>query len=243
MRMDVMIKKVVWMGLTVSLLGFALVPEVRADEWDKKTVLTFSQPVEIPGHVLPPGTYTFKLLDSMSHRHIVQIFNADESQIIATVMAISDYRLTATEDTVIRFSEVPRGSPEAIRAWFYPGDTTGHEFVYPKVRAVQLARAAKTVVPALAVEAADVDALKSVQIVAITPDEREVPVELAIQLTPPPPEAAPTTVMQTAENTGSARELPQTASLLPFVILLGLGSIGVAFGLIVFGRRALAPTA
>jgi hypothetical protein len=179
----------------------------------------------------------------MSHRHIVQIFNADESQIIATVMAISDYRLTATEDTVIRFSEVPRGSPEAIRAWFYPGDTTGHEFVYPKVRAVQLARAAKTVVPALAVEAADVDALKSVQIVAITPDEREVPVELAIQLTPPPPEAAPTTVMQTAENTGSARELPQTASLLPFVILLGLGSIGVAFGLIVFGRRALAPTA
>jgi hypothetical protein len=241
--MDVMIKKAMWIGLVSSILGFVLVSGAQAQVWDKKTVLTFSQPVEIPGHVLPAGTYTFKLLDSMSHRHIVQVFNADESQIIATVMAINDRRLAATGETVIRFDEVPAGSPEAIRAWFYPGDTTGHEFVYPKVRAAELARAAKVAVPALAVDVADVDALRTVPIVAITPDEREVPVELAMQVTPLPEETAPAGVMQTAQNTRSARELPRTASLLPLVILLGLGSVGVAFGLIVFGRRALASTA
>src|SRR5205814_9043576 len=129
--MDVMVKKAIWIGLTLSLLGFVSSSDVRADEPDKKTVLTFRQPVEIPGHVLPAGTYAFRVADSMSDRHIVQIFNADESQIIATVMAVPDTRLTSTDKTVIKFGEVPAGSPEAIRAWFYPGNTVGEAFVYP----------------------------------------------------------------------------------------------------------------
>jgi hypothetical protein len=116
---------------------------------DNKTTLTFSQPVEIPGHVLPAGTYVFRLADSLSDRHIVQVFNADGSRIIATVLAINNYRLTATNKTVISFNEVPRGSPEAIRAWFYPGNNFGQEFVYPKRRAVELAVASKAIVPAL----------------------------------------------------------------------------------------------
>ncbi len=116
-------KKAILTGLALSLLGFVAAPNARADEWNKKTVLTFSQPVEIPGHVLPAGTYTFKLADSMSDRHIVQIFNADGSQIIATIIAIPDYRLDVTGETVIKFSEVPAGQPETVRAWFYPGNT------------------------------------------------------------------------------------------------------------------------
>jgi hypothetical protein len=250
--MDVMMKQAIWIGLTLSLVGLVSVSAVRADEWDKKTVLTFSQPVEVPGHVLPAGTYTFKLADSMSDRHLVQIFNADGSQIIATVMAIPNYRLTATDRTVIRFREVPRGSPEAIRAWFYPGNTVGREFVYPKQRAIQLAQAAKAVVPAVAVDIADVGALKTAQIVAITPEATELPVTAAIQTTPvgavatvansSSSVAGPTGVEQAAGRSDrrNARQLPETAGVLPLIVLLGLGSIGGAFALMVFGRRATA---
>ena len=77
----------------VTVLGAAVLPSAQADTWSKKTVVTFSQAVEVPGKILPAGTYTFQLLDSNSDRHIVQIFNADGSQIIATILAINDYRL------------------------------------------------------------------------------------------------------------------------------------------------------
>ncbi len=100
-----MIKGALWIGLIFSLLGLVTVSSVRADPWDKKTVLTFSQPVEILGRVLPAGTYVFKLADSMSDRHVVQIFNADGSEIITTLIAISDYRLKSTDRRVITFEE------------------------------------------------------------------------------------------------------------------------------------------
>jgi hypothetical protein len=84
--------------------------------------------------VLPAGTYVFKILDSQSDRHIVQIFNADETQIYATILAIPNYRLKATDKTVVTFRERPAGEPEALRAWFYPGRNWGEEFVYPKAK-------------------------------------------------------------------------------------------------------------
>src|SRR5579864_5879696 len=64
--------------LAITLFSATLLPSARADEWNKKTVVTFSQAVEVPGKVLPAGTYTFQLMDSPSDRHIVQIFRADE---------------------------------------------------------------------------------------------------------------------------------------------------------------------
>ena len=99
----------------------------KADDWNNKTVMTFSGPVEIPGvhqqgwGVLPAGTDVFKLLDSNSDRHIVQIFSQDEKTVIATILAVPNYRIKATDKTVISFSERPAGEPEALRAWFYPG--------------------------------------------------------------------------------------------------------------------------
>src|SRR5271167_3256396 len=131
-----------------ALASVAFAPTARADDWNRKTTITFSGPVEIPGvhlhgwAVLPAGTYVFKILDSQSDRHIVQIFNKDESVIYATILAIPNYRLKATSKTVMTFTERPAGTPEALRAWFYPGRTSGEEFVYPKARAIALARAA-----------------------------------------------------------------------------------------------------
>src|SRR3954452_22913209 len=131
--------------LTV-MLGAVITTGARADEWNRKTTVTFSGPVEIPGvhlkgwGVLPAGTYVFKILDSQSDRHIVQIFNQDETTIYATILAIPNYRLKATDKTVITFRERAAGEPEALRAWFYPGRNWGEEFVYPKAKAMELAK-------------------------------------------------------------------------------------------------------
>ncbi|MDQ6677060.1 MAG: DUF2911 domain-containing protein [Acidobacteriota bacterium] len=120
-----------------------LLPAVKADTWNHKTKLTFSEPVEVPGKVLPAGTYTFKLMDSQADRHIVEIYNADETQLMDTVLAVPDKRMHVTGKTVVKFAERPSGSPEAIKAWFYPGAVFGERFVYPHDKATELAKANK----------------------------------------------------------------------------------------------------
>jgi LPXTG-motif cell wall-anchored protein len=215
--------KAVFCLLAVAMLGATVLPNARADEWNKKTVVTFSQAVEVPGKILPAGTYTFQLLDSPSDRHIVQIFNADGSHIIATILAINNYRLQPTGDTVMKFGERPGDSPEVLRAWFYPGDNFGQEFVYPKVRAIQLAEVAKVAVPAVAADDLDDNVMKTIPIVAVTPDQKEVEVATVIQTTPPAT-PAPVAVKET-------EELPQTGSSTPLIALLGGLSISIALGL------------
>src|SRR6202050_1271875 len=79
--------------LTLALLGATLAPGARADNWNKKTVMTFDQPVEVPGQILPAGTYTFQLVESMSDRNIVRIFKADGTTVVVTVLAINNYSL------------------------------------------------------------------------------------------------------------------------------------------------------
>lgn len=229
--------KTIFAVFTFALLGATLAFGARADTWNKKTVVTFSQAVEVPGKVLPAGTYTFRLLDSSSDRHIVQIFNADGSQLITTILAINDYRLQPTGDTVMKFNERPADAPEALRAWFYPGDNFGQEFVYPKVRAIQLAQAEKIAVPAVAVETLDEDTMKTAPIVAITPDEKEVEVVTVIQTTPPvaaveaPAPVAAATPAPAKVAPAEAEELPHTASYMPLIALLGGLAISLAIGL------------
>src|ERR1035437_8883749 len=93
----------------LALTGAVFSPAANADDWNRKTVMTFSGPVEIPGvhlqgfGVLPAGTYVFKIMDSQSDRHIVQIFNQDETRILATILAITNYRLKVTDKSVITF--------------------------------------------------------------------------------------------------------------------------------------------
>jgi hypothetical protein len=110
------------------LAALAFSPSVKADDWNKKTVVTFSQPIKIPGGVvLPAGAYIFKLLDSSSNRHIVQIFNQDQTHIYATILAIPNWSLNVTDNTVITFGERVAGEPQAIRSWFYPGAKSGQD--------------------------------------------------------------------------------------------------------------------
>jgi hypothetical protein len=234
----------------IALMGAILVPNATADAWNRKTVITFSGPVEIPGvhlkgwGVLPAGTYVFKILDSQSNRHIVQIFNKEETTVYATILAIPNYRLKATDKTVITFRERPAGQPEALRAWFYPGRNWGEEFVYPKAKALELAKA--TNVPVLfvpdelplevaePVRSADepvVAELKRAPIMAIRPTGEEV--QLAQVVTPPPAE----TEVATSRATATAQTLPDTASTLPLIGLLGLMALGGAFAVRAAAKR------
>jgi len=238
----------------LALLGAVFSPVAKADAWNRKTVMTFSGPVEIPGvhlkgwGVLPAGTYVFKILDSQSDRHIVQIFNKDETQVYATILAIPNFRLTATDKTVVTFRERPAGQPEALRAWFYPGRNWGEEFVYPKAKAVALAKATNTIVLFTPVEipveveapikSADepvVAILKQAPVMAIKPTGEEV--ELAQVVTPPPAQelaAEKTEPVQVAVAT-----LPETAGPLPLIALFGLLALGGALALRQLQKRNL----
>jgi hypothetical protein len=238
---------------SLALMGVVFSPGAKADEWNDKTVITFSGPVEIPGvhlkgwGVLPAGTYVFKLLDSQSDRHIVQIFNKEETVVYATILAIPNYRLKATGKTVMTFRERPAGLPEALRAWFYPGKVWGEEFVYPRAKAVELAKTANAPVLATTIElplevekpilTADepvVVQLKQAPVIAVKPTGEDV--ELAQAVTPPP---APETVAVQAAPAPAAATLPATASSLPLIALFGFLALGLAWTLRLVQKRVL----
>ena len=226
--------KAVMTAGAMALAGAMLVPSAKADDWNRKTEITFSSPVEIPGvhlsgwGVLPAGTYVFKILDSQSDRHIVQIINKDETTVYATILAIPNYRLQATDKTVMTFSERAAGEPQALRAWFYPGRNWGEEFVYPKARAIELAKSANLPVlftpielplevsePAKLASEPVVAQLKQAPIMAIQPTGEEV--ELARVVTAPP-----AMDLQVATAHVPQKTLPSTASPFPMIGLFGL---------------------
>jgi len=130
-----------------TCLGLLSMTGAMADQWNKKTYLTVSEPIQVPGKVLQPGRYVMRLLDSPANRHIVQIYNDREDQLQTTVLAIPNYRMQPTGKTEFQWWETPAGHPKAMRAWFYPGDNFGQEFAYPKSEAVAIATATNQTVP------------------------------------------------------------------------------------------------
>lgn len=102
----------------------------RADELNRKTTLTFNEAVSLPGIVLPAGTYVFKLVDIPGLMNTLEVSNAGENKVLATIIAIPTEHLRARDKTFIGFEERGAGSPEAIHEWIYPGDRSGLEFVY-----------------------------------------------------------------------------------------------------------------
>jgi hypothetical protein len=132
-----------------AALTIVVAPGARADEWNKKTILTFSGPVQIPGATLPAGSYVFKLADIAGNRHVVQVFSKDEKKIYTTMLAIPNQRAEPSDKPIILFSERASGSPQAVKVWYYPGETIGNEFVYPKSQAMRIAKDTHTRVLAM----------------------------------------------------------------------------------------------
>jgi len=120
-------------------LGLSVV--AHADEWNKLTYLTFSGPVTMPGITLPAGTYRFQLMDPESGRRVVRVSDKDGSKNYGVFLSIADQRMEPSKDPVVIFGEMPKGMPQAIKAWFYPGETYGYEFVYPHDQAEKIAKA------------------------------------------------------------------------------------------------------
>jgi hypothetical protein len=114
--------------VAVCLAGVAWPKSAAADEWNKRTLVTFSQDVEVSGTVLPAGTYVFQLAGSQSYRHVVQIFD-QHGGILTTILTIPAARRKSTDDTRMTFDENAAGSPHPIKAWFYPGCVDGEEFL------------------------------------------------------------------------------------------------------------------
>ncbi len=209
----------------------------QADQWDRMTKITVNQTIEVPGAVLPAGTYIFKLADSPSDRHIVQVFNERQNHIFATVLAIPNYRLRPTGDTVMTFYEVPPGQPQPVRAWFYPGDDMGQEFIYPKSRNLSIAQntSTTTTTPSPLIEQQSAPAPEpEVAQVQPAPEPAPVPVE---QAPAPQPEVAANEPPPAPAPAPAAPVMPQTASDVPLLTMVGLLSVGAALGLSVFAKR------
>lgn len=219
-------KQLILSVVSIALLGLALAKSARADEWDKKTVLTVGETIQVPNKVLPPGQYVMKLLDSPSDRHIVQIFSGDGMHLETTILAIPNYRLQPTGKTVVSFWETPPGQPKALRAWFYPGDNFGQEFAYPKSAAVQIAATSHAPVPTT--EAQQQSEMAAAPVSTTLPEAKPEETQEVAQSTPPPapPQAESPSTPAPAPAPAPA-ELPTTASPYPLLGLAGLLSLAL----------------
>ena len=204
-----------------------------ATDWDKATKITINQPFEVPGTVLPAGTYMMKLVDIAGERHVVRFLSEDESKVYATVIGIPDFRLKTADKTSMTFYETEAANPKPLHAWFYPGSQFGLEFAYPEKRAAQIAAVAEehviatkepefTPAPEEATPAT-VPKLLEEPLIAVEPSGKEV--ELA-EVHPEPAAAPPF----------EAPVLPKTATPFPLIALLGLMAAGAASGLRFLGK-------
>lgn len=130
--------------LACVVAAVAMLPlhaDAQVGSRSQTTFFTFSQPVELPGTTLPAGTYLFQLADSQGNRHIVRVMSEDRQQLHTTLLAIPSYSIEKpSEDPQVRFMEGPATGPQAVKMWFYPGRTVGHEFIYSREQATQLAQ-------------------------------------------------------------------------------------------------------
>jgi len=227
-------------GGILALTPFLAQP-VMADEWNKKTEFQFSEPVQIPGKVLPAGKYIFQLVDNDADRNIVQIFSVDSNgkiSLVATLMAIPDYRQETPEKPIVHFDERPAGTPEAIHSWFYPGENTGWEFIYPKGEALQTSANA-TPAPAPVTADATPTLPEAPQVQEAAPAAEQVTVvegELTgVQNDAPAPALMPT---PEADSQGSAdRMLPETAGGSSLELMIGLAMLGGGLVAVSASRR------
>jgi len=213
--------RLLFLGSCTLALVLMFSPDAKVSEMDQKVIGTFSVPVMIPGQTLPPGTYVFKMADVGGSPDVVRVTTADESKVLATALTIPRYRLhPGGRKDVFQFEERGGDSPQAIKSWFYPGFTIGHEFIYPKT--ITTATVESGVINNAAPAPAPVE-----ESAAVTPQEPAV-----VAQNTPSTEQAPQTSPASAQE-----ELPKTASSTPLIALVGMLLLGAATGLKAFAAR------
>jgi len=130
------------MAAGVTLLASGVLPKLKASDFDKEVRMTFSSSVEIPGHVLLPGTYTFRRWNMSGNPNAMFVYSAGD-KLIGTTMTLPTYENDARPQFSggggdarshinVRFDERASNTPQAIRSWNYPGDPAGFKLVYSK---------------------------------------------------------------------------------------------------------------
>ena len=223
----------------MALIGLSI-KTARADEWNKEMILKFSGPVQVPGKVLQPGKYAFRLAESNSDRNIVQIFSIDDKgrqDFVATILAVPDFLMQTPDKPTVQFEERHVGDPEAIKSWFYPGANYGWHFVYPKSE--QLVSASVTPPPAApapppppaAEPPAPEPPVETAEEAPVVVIERQVLIAQA----QPEPEPAD-------DNLSSAdRQLPETAGYSAAFLLAGIASIAAGLLALSLSLRKAQP--
>jgi len=226
--------KLLLLGSCALLLMFTVIPNARAGVWDQTVITTFSNPVEIPGQILPSGTYVFKIVNVVGKRDIVQVSNADESHVFATAFTVTRYRPKATAEPVFVFEERGMNSPPAVQAWFYPGYIDGHQFIYrSRVASESMSAGMATTTTTEAAAPAVVE--ESAPVMSAEANSTEV------EGTPSTTEATEAPEVQAAPETTAPApapaELPKTASTTPLIGLIGTLLLAAALGLKMLASR------
>jgi len=220
-------------ALCLTVLCVLVAPKAKADDFNRKSIVTFSAPVEVGGsgaQVLPAGTYVFKVMNASAYSHIVQISNQDETHVFTLIVAMPNFRLKSTDKTVMTFSERPAGEPEALKAWFYPGREWGEQFVYDRSKAIQLAKETNEIVLStpVAQSAAPIETLTAAPVEAVNPNGETVDTAQVVEA--PPVAAAPVAAAVVAAPAATeVASLPKTASNLGLIGLCGMMLLSAGF--------------
>ncbi len=205
-------RKFIWGVLAVALAASA----VMAQPFDKRTIFTFSKPIALPGVTLPAGEYLFRLIDVDTSRKAIQVLSADGKKPYVLVNTIPNIRRDETHDATVQFMETAKGHPNAIKTWWYPGETIGYEFIYPKAQARELAKEVAQPVLTVKEETAEVE--------RITPAGEEVAVG-------EPEPLVPLAIVQEGTLAEARTELPVTGTRVPAFALIGIVALLAAGGL------------
>jgi hypothetical protein len=119
----------VLMGL--ALAGTMCAAPARASLDNQLTKFTFNTPVEIPGKVLPAGTYEFKLIDTQDTLDNVEILDAHGLHAIAIEQTVPVSPTNANGKAEVILQKTGPSKPEMVKQWFYGAGMDGHEFLYP----------------------------------------------------------------------------------------------------------------
>ena len=119
--------------LSAGLLSFIAVPKAHAIGWHQEIFVTVNKPVEIPGRVIGPGTYIFRVVRPDLTPYAVQVINESTDRSEGIFLTLPAHQAQLTGRTVIKLLEAKADNANAvpeITKWFYPGNRTGHEFIY-----------------------------------------------------------------------------------------------------------------
>ncbi|MGA8036649.1 MAG: hypothetical protein WA823_18855 [Candidatus Acidiferrales bacterium] len=197
----------------VGLWSSAVRAENNADDPEKKAVVAVQSPMEIPGTVLQPGSYVFKQSGAHAGWVIVQIYDQRESTLVTTVLAYPNPKLTSNSETVMTYS-APGSSGQVLEAVTFPGDAMPDQFAYPAAEADRIGAANRLRIPTTGTNDAYPSSLP----------------EAAASWSAPLSNSVRSTPIQTAAASTDT-SLPQTASSLPLVGLIGVFALAAIFAL------------